>query len=84
MALARKKIRVNCVAPGSIEFPGGSWERAKTSNPALYEHTLETIPFDRLGRPEEIANVVLFIASPLANWLTGQTIVVDGGQMLAT
>lgn len=84
VALARKKIRVNCVAPGSIEFPGGSWERAKTSNPALYKHTLETIPFDRLGRPEEIANVVLFIASPLANWLTGQTIVVDGGQMLAT
>jgi len=84
VALARKKIRVNCVAPGSTEFPGGSWERAKTSNPALYKHTLETIPFDRLGRPEEIANVVLFIASPLANWLTGQTIVVDGGQMLAT
>jgi 3-oxoacyl-[acyl-carrier protein] reductase len=84
VALARKKIRVNCVAPGSIEFPGGSWERAKTSNPTLYRHTLETIPFDRLGRPEEIANVVLFIASPLANWVTGQTIIVDGGQTLAT
>jgi 3-oxoacyl-[acyl-carrier protein] reductase len=84
VALARKNIRVNCIAPGSIEFPGGSWERAKTSNPTLYQHTLETIPFDRLGRPEEIANVVLFVASPLANWLTGQTIVVDGGQTLAT
>jgi 3-oxoacyl-[acyl-carrier protein] reductase len=84
VTLARKNIRVNCIAPGSIEFPGGSWERAKSSNPALYKHTLETIPFDRLGRPEEIANVVLFVASPLASWLTGQTIVVDGGQTLAT
>jgi 3-oxoacyl-[acyl-carrier protein] reductase len=84
VTLARKNIRANCIAPGSIEFPGGSWERAKTSNPALYKHTLETLPFDRFGTPEEIANVALFIASPLANWLTGQTIVVDGGQMLAT
>ena len=82
--MASKNIRVNCVAPGSIEFPGGSWERAKTGNPDRYRHTLETIPFDRLGRPDEIANVVLFIASPLASWLTGQTIVVDGGQMLYT
>jgi 3-oxoacyl-[acyl-carrier protein] reductase len=84
VTLARKNIRANCIAPGSIEFPGGSWERAKTSNPALYKHTLETLPFDRFGTPEEIANVALFIASPLAKWLTGQTIVVDGGQMLAT
>jgi 3-oxoacyl-[acyl-carrier protein] reductase len=84
VSLAGKNIRVNCIAPGSIEFPGGSWERAKTSNPALYKHTVETIPFDRLGKPEEIANVVLFVASPLANWLTGQTIVVDGGQTLFT
>ena len=82
--MASKNIRVNCVAPGSIEFPGGSWERAKTGNPDRYRHTLETIPFDRLGQPDEIANVVLFIASPLASWLTGQTIVVDGGQMLFT
>ena len=83
-AMARKNIRVNCIAPGSIEFPGGSWERARTGNPDRYQHTLETIPFDRLGRPDEIANVVLFVASPLASWLTGQTIVVDGGQMLFT
>ena len=83
-AMAPKNIRVNCVAPGSIEFPGGSWERARTENPNRYRHTLETIPFSRLGRPEEIANVVLFVASPLASWITGQTIVVDGGQMLIT
>jgi 3-oxoacyl-[acyl-carrier protein] reductase len=82
-ALAPKGVRVNCVAPGSIEFPGGSWEQCKSDNPTLYNHILASIPFGRLGRPEEIADVVLFLASPLARWVTGQSIVVDGGQMLA-
>jgi len=80
--LAKKGIRVNCIAPGSIEFPGGTWERRKSEDPALYERVFKSIPFGRLGYPEEIANVALFLASPLANWITGQTIVVDGGQML--
>jgi 3-oxoacyl-[acyl-carrier protein] reductase len=81
--LARKGIRANCVAPGSIEFPGGTWEKRKSDNPKLYNRILEGIPFGRLGHPEEVANVVLFLASPLANWVTGQTITVDGGQLLS-
>jgi 3-oxoacyl-[acyl-carrier protein] reductase len=80
--LARKGIRVNCVAPGSIEFPGGTWEKRKSDNPELYNRIFESIPFGRLGHPEEVANVVLFLASPLANWVTGQTVTVDGGQLL--
>jgi 3-oxoacyl-[acyl-carrier protein] reductase len=79
---ARKGIRVNCIAPGSIEFPGGTWARVKENNPNLYGSILRSIPFGRLGRPEEIAQVALFLASPLASWVTGQNIAVDGGQML--
>jgi 3-oxoacyl-[acyl-carrier protein] reductase len=79
---AAKKIRVNCIAPGSIEFPGGMWENAKHQDPALYKTVLGGIPWGRLGRPEEIANVALFLASELASWVTGQTIAVDGGQAL--
>ncbi len=79
---ARDGIRVNAVAPGSIEFPGGVWDRRKTEAPDLYKRVFRSIPFGRMGRPEEVANVVLFLASPLAAWITGQTIVVDGGQLL--
>jgi 3-oxoacyl-[acyl-carrier protein] reductase len=80
--LARHGVRVNCVAPGSVEFPGGVWEQRRTGNPELYGRTLRAIPFGRLGHPEEIADVVLFLASPLARWVTGQTITADGGQLL--
>jgi 3-oxoacyl-[acyl-carrier protein] reductase len=80
--LADKRIRVNCIAPGSIEFPGGTWEQRKTTDPKLYNAVLGSIRFGRLGTPEEIANVALFLASSAASWVTGQTIAVDGGQML--
>ena len=82
-ALAMKGIRVNCVAPGSIEFAGGSWERRKAEDPSLYNAVLASMPARRLGRPEEVASVVLFLASPLAAWVTAQVIGVNGGQGFA-
>lgn len=80
--LAEKNIRVNCIAPGSIEFPGGLWDMAKKNAPDLYGSIKASIPFDRLGTPEEIANVAVFLASDAGRWVTGQTVAVDGGQLL--
>ena len=82
LALAEHRIRVNAIAPGSVLFPGGLWDRWKTERPALYAETLAEIPFGRFGTPDEIAGAALFLASPLAGWITGQTLVVDGGQLL--
>ena len=83
LALAGHRIRVNAIAPGSIEFPDGLWDRRKTEAPELYQRTLAKIPFGRFGRPEEIAHAALFLASPFAGWITGQTLCVDGGQLLS-
>jgi len=80
--LAPQRIRVNCIAPGSIEFEGGVWDQRKRAGDPLYDRVLKGIPFGRLGTPEEIAEVALFLASPHARWVTGQTIAVDGGQLL--
>ncbi len=80
--LARQGVRVNCIAPGSIEFPGGVWDQRKRAGDALYERTLAGIPFGRMGTAEEIAEVALFLASDHARWVTGQVIAVDGGQLL--
>lgn len=80
--LAPDGIRVNCIAPGSIDFPGGTWDDARQNNPALYEGIRQSIPSGRFGAPEEVANLAVFLASNAASWVTGQTIAADGGQML--
>ncbi len=78
--LAPKQIRVNCVAPGSIEFPGGLWDVLKRTQNERYEAIRASIPFGRLGRAEEVASAVVFLASEAAGWITGVTLSVDGGQ----
>jgi 3-oxoacyl-[acyl-carrier protein] reductase len=83
VALAPQKIRVNVIAPGSIEFAGGLWDMLKHSNPALYAMALGTIPWGRMGTPEEVADAVTFLASDRASWITGVCLGVDGGQRKA-
>jgi 3-oxoacyl-[acyl-carrier protein] reductase len=80
IALAPQKSRVNAIAPGSIEFPGGLWDTVKHSQPGLYATVLGSIPWGRLGTPDEVANAAIFLASDRASWITGVCLGVDGGQ----
>jgi 3-oxoacyl-[acyl-carrier protein] reductase len=82
LALAKDRIRVNAICPGSIEFEGGVWDTTKKHNRPLYDRILASIPSGRMGEPEDVADVALFLASDMARWVTGTVIAVDGGQVL--
>jgi len=76
---AKRGIRFNCVSPGDILFEGGTWADARDNNPAFFEAILRENPTGRLGAPEEIADVVVFLASNRASFVTGANVLVDGG-----
>jgi 3-oxoacyl-[acyl-carrier protein] reductase len=79
--LAKDGIRVNSVAPGSILFAGGSWEKRQQADPAGIAEFIRTeLPFGRFGRPEEVGAAVAFLASPRASWISGSSVPVDGCQ----
>jgi 3-oxoacyl-[acyl-carrier protein] reductase len=79
--LAAEGVRVNCIAPGSILAPGGSWEaRSKQDPAAIAEFVRRELPLGRFGTADEVASLVLFLASERASLVTGACITADGGQ----
>jgi 3-oxoacyl-[acyl-carrier protein] reductase len=82
--LAKDQIRVFSVAPGSVRFPGGSWDRRMLEDPEGTTAFVEReIPWQRFGTVDEIADVVTFLVSPRASWVVGACVTVDGGQSRA-
>ena len=79
--LAKDQIRVVSVAPGSILFEGGSWWKRQQADPdGIAQFVKQELPFGRFGKPQEVAAVIAFLASPRASWISGTTVVVDGCQ----
>lgn len=80
-AVAERGIRVNCIAPGNILFPGGSWEQhLQNRREQVLDYVHAEVAMKRFGTPEEIADAVVFLASSKASFITGLCMVVDGGQ----
>ncbi len=79
--VAPEGIRVNVVAPGNVFFAGGTWEKHMANNAERVNSYISSeVPMKRFGKPEEIADAVLYLSSPRASFVTGACLVADGGQ----
>jgi 3-oxoacyl-[acyl-carrier protein] reductase len=82
--MARKlapTVRVNVIAPGNVFFDGGSWdEKIQQDKERLDEIIKSTVPMNRFATPQEIADSAVFLCSDRASFITGATLVIDGGQ----
>ena len=77
------EIRVNVVAPGNIFSPGGTWDLKLKKNPIEVNKMLEQkVPLKRMGKPEEVAELIVFLSSKKASFITGSCFVIDGGQTI--
>lgn len=76
--LASEGVRVNCVSPGNIYFEDGLWGRVEKNNPEFFADMLGANPMGRMGKPEEVANATVFLASPKASFISGTNVLVDG------
>jgi 3-oxoacyl-[acyl-carrier protein] reductase len=78
-----KEVRVNVLAPGNVMFPGGSWDDKIKENPEGVKNIIESsVPMNRFGLPEEMADAAVFLCSERASFITGSVLIVDGGQTL--
>lgn len=78
LQVAERGIRVNTVSPGNTYFPGGVWENIEDGNPELFGFALGLNPTGRMGIPEETANGVAFLSSPVSSRTSGTNLVIDG------
>jgi len=76
--LAAKGVRANMVSPGNVYFKGGVWNVVEEQSPELFKTMLSRNPMGRMGTPEEVANAVVFLASPRASFITGTNLIIDG------
>ena len=76
--VAERGIRANIVSPGTTYFDGGFWDRVKVNDPGGFARQVNENPMKRMARPEEIADVVVFLSSARASFVSGANIVVDG------
>ncbi len=76
--LAAKGVRANMVSPGNVYFKGGVWNTVEQNSPDVFRTMLSRNPMGRMGTPEEVANAVVFLASPRASFITGTNLIIDG------